>query len=227
VNRFGSFYIIAKVHKVPWSSRPITSYPGSPLYNLGVWLDHELQKIVAALQYVATSSTIVADELKSKGALPPGARLFTMDAVSMYTNIHTPHAFRMIKEYFVTQEFLEMHAVDSPDAVLNAVNIIMTHSLFRFDGKIYLQKSGTAMGAPPAPMYATLYFYIHERLVIPQHHNLFYYKRYIDDCFGIWIPHPDPEEDMKLFDSFVFDMNAYGKLSWICSPRNSQVNFLD
>jgi hypothetical protein len=55
----------------------------------------------------------------------------------------------------------------------------MTHDVFKFGDTFWVQLSGTAMGAPPAPNYATLYF--------PQHLNLLYYGRYIDDGLGIWI----------------------------------------
>lgn len=225
---FSKFYITAKVHKDPWSSRPITSYAGSTLYNLGVWLDRQLQKIVSSLEYVAKSSSAVATDLRSKGPFPPGTRLFTMDAVSMYTNIDTQHALREISA-FLNSPYFDNTACDiDSSAVTDALRIIMVHSVFSFDNRYYLQLTGTAMGAPPAPMYATLYFYVHERNVIPQTApHLHYYTRYIDDGFGIWIPHLDPDEDDKLWTQFKSDINTFGKLEWICSARGTSVNFLD
>ncbi len=71
---------------------------------------------------------------------------------------------------------------------MTALEIIMKHNFFNFGDTSWLQLTGTAMGTPPAPMYATLYFGIHEKETILRKYGRFFllYKRYIDDVFGIW-----------------------------------------
>jgi hypothetical protein len=44
----------------------------------------------------------------------------------------------------------------SVEPIIVALDIVMRNNLFQFGDIYWLQKTGTAMGTPPAPMYATL-----------------------------------------------------------------------
>jgi hypothetical protein len=84
---FPAFYMTMKVHKTPWSTRPIVSCSGSLLYAIGVWVDRKLQIIAQKQKSYFKNSRSLKDDITSL-RLPPNAQLFTADAVSMYTNIH-------------------------------------------------------------------------------------------------------------------------------------------
>jgi hypothetical protein len=72
----------------------------------------------------------------------------------------------------------------------------MNNNVFKFGDLFFKQKNGTAMGFPPAPVYANLYFGAHEHDQLPKWEEfLDFYVRYIDDIFGIWRCHTDPIED--------------------------------
>lgn len=84
---------------------------------------------------------------------------------------------------------------------------------------------GTAMGTPPAPMYATLYFAIKELTLLEEFGtNISFYRRYIDDVFGVWIPSDDPTS--LHFESLEASM-SFGRLTWIVNPLSTSVVFLD
>jgi len=221
---FGYFYLLAKVHKNPWKTRPIISISGSMLHGLGRWVDMCLQHIVDTLPYVCRSSYHLSQDLRDQNLQSADIHLFTMDAVSMYTNIDTDHALTVIGDYVRTPEAtttLQNHNI-APDILLTALSIIMRNNVFKFGDTYWYQKTGTAMGTPPAPPYATLYFAIHEMNVLPKHPNLLFYRRLIDDGFGVWKGNAKEE-----FTKFQSDINNYGKLTWEFSPLQESVNFLD
>jgi hypothetical protein len=224
---FAYFYLLAKIHKTPWVTRPIVSYSGSILHGLGRWVDGELQRICQHLPYALRSSTDLVKTVRSLENLPPNALLFTCDAQSMYTNINKVHALTEISA-FLRASPIPLQENVNVDALIEGLRIIMNHNLFRFGDTFWAQQDGTAMGTPPAPMYATLYFAIHEERIIPLFVvELQLYRRFIDDGAGLWLSDPDPAVDNARWSAFQTAFSSYGKLKWDFSPRARSVDFLD
>ena len=229
---FSYFYLLAKIHKTPWATRPIVSCSGSILHGLGRWVDDRLQIICRHLPYALRSSTDLVTALAALGPLPATATMFTCDAVSMYTNIDTQHALNEIKTFLMTSPIPQQEGVDAR-ALLAALHIIMEHNVFQFGDMHWIQLSGTAMGTPPAPMYATLYFAIYEARILPKYPELKFYRRYIDDGFGIWEPDPllPPAQTLLRWGELQADFNQYGthtgRLRWDFSLQQTTIDFLD
>ena len=154
------FYITLKVHKTPWLTRPIVSCSGSLLYHLGIWVDSHLQKLATTQKTYIKNSRELVNVILQLSPLPPGARLFTADATSMYTNIHTGHAIIEIAQYLHQRESRFQYI--PADALIEALSIVMRNNVFQFGDTFWHQKTGTAMGTPPAPTYANLFFAIHD-----------------------------------------------------------------
>jgi len=57
----------------------------------------------------------------------------------------------------------------------------MINNVFHFGDISFFQTSGTAMGTPLAPTYATLYFAIWKATVFPDFPKLQLYNAYIND----------------------------------------------
>jgi hypothetical protein len=93
-------------------------------------------------------------------------------------------------------------------ALTEALRLIMTNNVFRFGDTHWLKLSGTSMGTPPAPPYATLFFAIYEDTILKEFgNNLLLYCRFIDDVFGIWIERPG---DSNQFQHFTTRLNEFG-----------------
>jgi hypothetical protein len=61
-----------------------------------------------------------------------------------------------------------------------------TKLITQFDGKVYEQLNGLAMGVADSPDLANLYgYYFENRAKVLEHPSIFFYGRYIDDCLAI------------------------------------------
>ena len=225
VEPFPQFYLLMKVHKSPLKTRPIVSYSGSLFYGLGKWVDSQLQIVALTFCSYIQSSFSLKAELDAL-SLPSNCHLFTADATSMYTNIHSRVAIPAIHEYLLQNH----HRFPSIpiDALISALRLIMDHNIFQFGDTFWKQLSGTAMGAPPAPPYATASFGIHEETLLTEFSdNLLYYRRYIDDVFGIWHNHPDSTINAARWTCFVARLNDWPGLEWTVADPCPSVPFLD
>ena len=136
------FYILAKVHKSPWKTRPIVSSSGSLFHGLSIWLDSYLQKFSQLQPSYFKSSSILKQQLIDLGPLPPTARLFTSDAVSCYTNIQTGPALEILDNFLKTDPACSDYPIN---AIITALRLVMQRNIFQFGNTFWHQTSGTAM----------------------------------------------------------------------------------
>ena len=94
---------------------------GTMMNDWSKWLDYWLQKLKPAIPTFIKDGQQVLDELKLL-QLPPNAKLFTADANSMYNNIDTEHAIRVIKWWLNN---LDQNKKLPPDFPLEAVTYAM------------------------------------------------------------------------------------------------------
>ena len=110
---FTGFYLTLKAHKLKpgqnvthLKSRPIVACPGSLLHPRCIWIDRKLQTLAKQQESYFCNSYKLRQQLCST-TYPPNAKLFTADAVSMYTNIPTNSAIMLIAKHIrksVTEE---------------------------------------------------------------------------------------------------------------------------
>jgi len=156
---FSYFYLLAKVHKDPWRTRPVISSCGSMLFCVSKWIDRELQKIIKHLDYTTTSSLDLIHELKNITISNKTVKVFTMDASAFYTNIEKNHAYKVIKDFFEERtDIMEAEKINT-SLLLNTLAFVMRYNIFKFGNAYFKQITGCAMGTPCAPPYATLYFF--------------------------------------------------------------------
>jgi hypothetical protein len=220
-HRLPIFYGIPKVHKNPISLRPVVSCINSFASVFSTWLDFKMKDLLPYVRSYTKNSFSILSDLKNM-TLPSGALLFTADATAMYTNITTSVGVNNVKQ------LMDLHLSHNypKELILDILASIMDNNIFTFGDTHWLQKSGTAMGTPVACSYATTSYGNHENLhILPNFTaNLHYYKRYIDDVFGIWLPCQDND---SIWQQFKATMNNFGTLKWVIADPSTSVNFLD
>ena len=133
-----------------------------------------MQPIACAQPSFFQNSYTLPDSLANI-TIPHNAALFTSDAVSMYSNIKTDPALASISAYLRAKEGKSFHHYNST-ALTEALEIVFRNNLIKFGNIYWRQISCMGMGISPAPPWATIFFALHERTIIPQwENNLIYY----------------------------------------------------
>jgi hypothetical protein len=97
------------------------------------------------------------------------------------------------------------------DFVIEALAEIMRSHIFQFGDTYWKQTRGCAMGTSAAVNYAYLYVGLLEvqRLLPRLKTRLLFFKRFIDDGIGVWLP---PSNNQLTWEAFLGCLNQWGTL---------------
>jgi hypothetical protein len=148
--------------------------------------------------------------------------IVTGDVVAFYPNIPLQHCLTIVYSlYFEFYWNIEAH-----DDLHNRVQQLFfkrclevgnTRLLTQFQGLIYEQLNGLAMGVADSPDLANLYgYYFEEKANVLNHPDIFYYGRYIDDCLAVVYAESE-ERAVGLLSSLVKFDNCV--ITWDCSDH--------
>ena len=253
-----NFYVFPKIHKCKemiqkineenktyveldppeeLKSRPIIAGPLAPTQRLSEFLDTVLKPLVPTLK------TYIKDDWDFLRKLPrkfeQEVELYSCDITSLYTSI--PHELGLeALNYWINKKHDLIPERLNCDFIIDAAKFILENNNFLFDGTLYKQTAGTAMGTKFAPSYACLTIgYLEETklfpLILPKYFNRnecaliedkFY--RYMDDGF-IALP---KQLNIDLFLNALNELHPDIKFTLEKSKQKSEeniksLNFLD
>jgi hypothetical protein len=177
------FHAIPKVHKTPWSLRPIVPSHSWVTSCLSQVVDHLCRPILDKLPWVVDSSKQVINNLEAIGTDFEDVWICTGDVVAFYTNIDSEecaHKVASAYEYYFPKSRIR------GQTLAQMIKFIMDHNYFSFQDQVWKQQGGLAMGTSCAPVLANIYAASFERHKIVDLPGVLLYNRYIDDIACIF-----------------------------------------
>ena len=98
--RIPQLYGTYKVHKNGRRSRPVVSSVNSTPEIFSKWVDYWLKKVVGSIlpTYIQDAEHLIRELHHTfPNELPKKAKLFSVNAVAMYSNIDTDHGVKVLK----------------------------------------------------------------------------------------------------------------------------------
>jgi len=174
----GHFYCLPKVHKQPVLGRPIVGSINTVSYFTSKYLHNILNLVIPRLASICTSSRSVIKEL-SELTFQDDCYIVCADVKSLYPSIPIDYGVKAVKNVL---ESLQINVMDIP-LIIDLLKWTLENNYLEFDGQVYHQLTGTAMGTPVAVCYANIVLHYLERPCLEL--NPIFYKRFVDDLFII------------------------------------------
>ena len=140
--------------------------------------------------YIEDTSDVLRriSELNKKGPLPKGAIPVSLDITAMYPNI--PHD----EGIFALETSLDKRSDRTvpTDYIIKLMWLVLTLNTFEWKGKLFTQKTGTAIGTRSAPTFAGLFMGMLEKIMLEAWENRKpitipkEWWRFIDDILFWW-----------------------------------------
>ena len=215
----GIMYCLPKVHKPNIPLRPIISSINTASYNLAKFLVPYLTSISTS-PYTLTDTESFIKYLQSL-SLPNNCIMASFDIKSLFTNVPLKETTNIILSKYSPNSFYNI----SSNTMQKLLNFTTTESIFLFNGDIYNQIDGVAMGTPIGPTYANIFMSHHESIWLdncPPSFKPLAYRRYVDDTFLIF----HSENQVHQFLNYL--NNKHPKIQFTCEiEENGELPFLD
>ena len=215
----GKLYGLCKVHKSNFPMRPVVSMIGTPEYQLAKYLDNLIKPNIPDT-YMLTSTKNFIDRINSTN-VKPNDIMVSFDVCSLFTNVPLAETIDIITEYCFSNQAKLIPPVDKK--IFKKLLKLATGGLFMYNGRLYKQIDGVAMGSPLGPTIAN-FFLANLEMEMFKKTNLIkptVYLRYVDDVFAVF----DCNETLVNFFNFINKLHP--NLKFTLERANDTLPFLD
>ncbi|XP_020904502.1 uncharacterized protein LOC110242811 [Exaiptasia diaphana] len=184
-SRLAHLYGLPKTHKEQLAVRPILSATSTYNYALAKWLEEKL-KPLSYNKYSILDVFKFAEEIRTE-VINEADILVSYDVTSLFTNVPLDETIGiLVEKAFNNNWFNSEYNLDiSRQDLTVLLNIATKDQLFQFEGTLFEQFDGVAMGSPLGPLMANVFMCsIEEQL---EHNGKMppLYRRYVDDTLTV------------------------------------------
>ena len=227
--REGRAYGMVKAHKeIPEGEklpplRLVISGCGSTTENCSHFVDHFTKEIPKKLDsHIQDTPHLLRmlNDMNKSRSLPENAILVTIDVVGLYPNIPQDEGMEAFRECIQDPNMRDQSM--PTDFLMTLLRYVLSFNSFSFNGELYLQNWGTAIGTKAAPTYATIFMANLEKKLLGEWKGVApeVWKRYLDDILALWT---GSKEELIEFLRFINNFHNTIKFTAEFRTRDSQV----
>ena len=219
------FYGTAKIHKLSPDDtindlplRPTISNIGTATYHLSKYLAQLLSPLRES-EYTIKNTKHFVEKTKTEH-IPNDHLLVSFDVKSLFTNVPLDETIKIILNRIYEENEISTDITKSEMKEL--LNLCTKSVHFAFEGNIYVQNDGVAMGSPLGPILANIFMVELERSVIPTlMDKMKCWTRYVDDTL-CYIKTDSIDYVLKMLNGFHRNIQFTYEVE-----TDSKISFLD
>ena len=193
-------YGLSKIHKANTPLRPIVSCVNTFAYDASAFLANILSPLTGNSDFTVTNSAHFASVISSE-KIQEHEIMVSFDVESLFTNVPIEGAVQAALRKLESDPTLADRTTLTPAQIANLLDFVLRSTYFQYNGSIYEQREGAAIGSPVSAVIANLYMETFEEQAIePAPSKPKIWKRYVDDIFTIL--------DRDRVDSFLQHLNS-------------------
>ena len=161
-----TFYQLFKVHKPHQEGRapperPIISGSGSITEGISQYVQHHIKDLSVQHPSYTQDTPDLLRTIAGLENIPDDAILVTCDISALYTNIQRHDGVEAVKKVLETRKDKTIPS----DFIIELLDLVLKYNIFVFDGQLYQQLIGTAIGTKCAPNVADIFMsFIDEKI---------------------------------------------------------------
>ena len=213
-------YGLPKIHKDGVPLRPILSMTRSPQYDVSKWLCRVLNPVLQMYSTRSIKDSFSFIDLIKGNKICSDGHMCSFDAVSLFTNVPLEKTIDICADALYRSDDAEPMTI-SEDSFRKLLRMVTSGVEFSFDGIMYRQIDGVAMGSPLGPVLANIFVGFCESS-IPDADWPPLYCRFVDDSFAYFDKREDSDRMMQILN------DLHPSLKFTCEHEvDGRLPFLD